>query len=370
MPEESFWQLCTHFVADLFHYDGKFFRTLRYLLLKPAFVTKEYIKGRRASYLHPIRLYIFTSAFFFILFFSFIVEHNNKEKVASGEEKAAFVSKLTKLKAQIGNELNTKKNIDSSKQLTTAYGWLEKFIDSVSTHDYVLTGDEEKTLSDSLLHLPYINSSFSNWSDSLLIPMSEESDLSSDIFSFLEESHSVEDYEKKQAGLNKEERDDQFKSWLIKKLIPVRHHYNKDPKAFKSHLLEEFLHSIPKLLFISLPFVALIFQSLYLRKKHKQYTYVHHGVFTLHIYVMIFNLLLVYYGTEALHHVSHWQIFDWMSHIILAAIFFHLYKSMRNFYGQSRLITLIKLCLILCMNTFIMSVLMIVFFLNSVFNVN
>jgi hypothetical protein len=369
-PEESFWQLCIHFVADLFHYDGKFFRTIRYLLLKPAFVTREYIRGRRASYLHPIRLYIFTSAVFFIVFFNFIVKHNKEEKAAPVEEKAALVSKLNKLKAQIGKELSSQKNTDSIKHLTTAYGLLEKFIDSVSTHDYVLTGDELNTLSERLLLMPHVPSSLSNWSDSLLKPLSEEADLSSDIFSLVEKSHSVEDYEKQQAGLSKDKRDNWFKTWLTKKLIPVKHYYNKDPKAFKSHLVEEFLHSIPKLLFISLPFVALIFQGLYLRKKHKHYTYVHHGVFTLHIYIMIFNLLFVYYGIDALHHLTHWQIFDWMSHIILAAIFFHLYKSMRNFYGQSRLITLIKLCLILCMNTFIMSVLMIVFFLNSVLNVN
>ncbi|WP_350339987.1 DUF3667 domain-containing protein [Paraflavitalea speifideaquila] len=29
---------------------------------------QEYIKGRRARYLHPIRMYVFSSAMFFIIF--------------------------------------------------------------------------------------------------------------------------------------------------------------------------------------------------------------------------------------------------------------------------------------------------------------
>lgn len=60
-----------HFVFDLFHFDGKFFTTMKSLLLKPGFLSQEHLKGRRADYLHPIRLYIFTSAFFFLFLFSF-----------------------------------------------------------------------------------------------------------------------------------------------------------------------------------------------------------------------------------------------------------------------------------------------------------
>ena len=71
-PKETFWGLATHFVYDIVHFDGKFFSTLKYLLFKPGFLSHEYLRGRRASYLHPIRMYVFTSAIFFILFFTFI----------------------------------------------------------------------------------------------------------------------------------------------------------------------------------------------------------------------------------------------------------------------------------------------------------
>mgnify|MGYP003521863268 FL=1 len=69
-PREKFRHMLAHFVFDLFHFDGKFFSTMKALLLKPGFLSAEHLKGRRADYLHPIRLYIFTSAFFFLFFFA------------------------------------------------------------------------------------------------------------------------------------------------------------------------------------------------------------------------------------------------------------------------------------------------------------
>jgi len=71
-PKESFWHILTHFFSDITHFDGKFFTTVKDLAFKPGFLSKEYIKGRRASYLDPIRMYVFTSAIFFLVFFAFI----------------------------------------------------------------------------------------------------------------------------------------------------------------------------------------------------------------------------------------------------------------------------------------------------------
>ena len=71
-PKESVWDLIAHFFKDITHFDGKFFSTVKYLFKKPGFLSKEYMVGRRASYVNPIRLYIFTSAFFFLIFFSFM----------------------------------------------------------------------------------------------------------------------------------------------------------------------------------------------------------------------------------------------------------------------------------------------------------
>jgi hypothetical protein len=69
-PKESVWHLVTHFFQDITHFDGKFFTSMKLLILKPGFLSREYMLGRRASYLNPVRMYLFTSAIFFLIFFS------------------------------------------------------------------------------------------------------------------------------------------------------------------------------------------------------------------------------------------------------------------------------------------------------------
>lgn len=70
-PKESFGGLINHFFSDITHFDGKFFLTTKYLFRSPGFLPKEYISGKRARFLHPIRMYVFTSALFFLVFFPF-----------------------------------------------------------------------------------------------------------------------------------------------------------------------------------------------------------------------------------------------------------------------------------------------------------
>ncbi len=63
---QSFGHLLRHFVEDFTHYDGGFWPTIRALVFKPALLTKEYLAGKRATFVAPVKLYIFIS---FIAFF-------------------------------------------------------------------------------------------------------------------------------------------------------------------------------------------------------------------------------------------------------------------------------------------------------------
>lgn len=69
--KESFLHLIRHFLEDLTHFDGKLWVTLKLLLFKPAKLTQHYMDGKRATYIHPIRMYLFVSAVFFFFIFSF-----------------------------------------------------------------------------------------------------------------------------------------------------------------------------------------------------------------------------------------------------------------------------------------------------------
>ncbi len=55
------------FVHSILHLDGRVWRTLRTLVLRPGELTREYIAGRRESYLPPFRLYLVISILFFAL---------------------------------------------------------------------------------------------------------------------------------------------------------------------------------------------------------------------------------------------------------------------------------------------------------------
>ena len=53
---------------ELVDLDGRMIRTLRLLLIRPGFLSREYLDGRRAAYTPPIRMYLLISlAFFFVL---------------------------------------------------------------------------------------------------------------------------------------------------------------------------------------------------------------------------------------------------------------------------------------------------------------
>lgn len=50
-----------------FSFDTSIFRTIRPFLLKPGFLAREFLNGRRKRYMSPIRLYLFLSIVFFFL---------------------------------------------------------------------------------------------------------------------------------------------------------------------------------------------------------------------------------------------------------------------------------------------------------------
>jgi hypothetical protein len=64
---QSFHYLFTHFIEDLVHYDGSFWKTVKNLLFKPGVLTKEYLEGKRKKFVAPVKLYIFVSFFVFFV---------------------------------------------------------------------------------------------------------------------------------------------------------------------------------------------------------------------------------------------------------------------------------------------------------------
>lgn len=56
-----------HAIHDITHFDSKIFRSLLPVLLRPGFLTAEYLAGRRGRYIKPVTLFSLVNVVFFVL---------------------------------------------------------------------------------------------------------------------------------------------------------------------------------------------------------------------------------------------------------------------------------------------------------------
>ena len=68
------------FINNVFSFDSRLLISIKYLILKPSFLSKEFIVGRRIGYINPIQLFMLTSfLYFFVNSFTFL---RNQEEQA------------------------------------------------------------------------------------------------------------------------------------------------------------------------------------------------------------------------------------------------------------------------------------------------
>ena len=107
-----FADLLSELVGALFTWDSRIWRTLVPLLVRPGFLTAEFMAGRRARYVPPLRLYLIIS---FALFLGLSFDSRSLVEeggfVVYGEEAAEHLdpndlAKLEKLEQASGTDLN------------------------------------------------------------------------------------------------------------------------------------------------------------------------------------------------------------------------------------------------------------------------
>lgn len=64
------WDLVTSSIGDMFALDGRLWRSLPMLMLRPGRMTRNYIEGQRARFVPPFRLFLLTSVIFFLTVFT------------------------------------------------------------------------------------------------------------------------------------------------------------------------------------------------------------------------------------------------------------------------------------------------------------
>ncbi|MBC7828508.1 MAG: DUF3667 domain-containing protein [Chitinophagaceae bacterium] len=310
----SFWSLTKHFIYDIFHFDGKFFDTLRYLLFRPGLVAREYIRGKRVRFLDPIRMYLFTSAVFFLIFFSLSpsVNFNSNDYL--------LLDRAERMELAMGLSASAKQKPND----TAVRNQLSQLLDSSKQIELKTYGD--KTAS-RLVH-----------------------------------------FRGKQFYMNARNDTSAVNAgWLREKIgygtERFKERYKDDYDAGANKLFGAFLHRLPYLFFISLPFFAGLLALLF--SKGKKFLYSDHAIFSIYHYIFSFIILLLLIAFNSLFNWSKWPLFSWFIAALLIYWPIHLFLGMKNFYGTGYGKTFVNFLLLNIMGSIVLGILFIVFFLFS-----
>ena len=359
-PKETVWHLVQHFFNDITHFDGKFFATVKYLLRKPGFLSAEYVAGRRASYLNPIRMYVFTSAIFFLILFALKDPRDLVHMTESPDrpDHGKTLAELRKDSAKYARQL-VHADSDDSSEIRGSLTALNMELEAIE-RKYGDTTTRKFTDKDlgRLLAGKYVNL------DSLKSSQGHSM--------FGEHYRSQEAYDSAQNKLPDSLRDGWLSRAVAHKLIAANAEYNRNPKQYFEHVAENIMHSIPKVLFVSLPLFALILRLMYVRRR-KTYYYVDHGIFTIHLYCATFILAM---AAILIYQLAHATGLPWVKvaggiliFAICVYITIYLYKAMRGFYHQRRFKTFVKYVLICWLSFFVNMIIFVIFVLLSVVSV-
>ncbi|HEV7783487.1 MAG TPA: hypothetical protein VGO58_19570, partial [Chitinophagaceae bacterium] len=163
------------------------------------------------------------------------------------------------------------------------------------------------------------------------------------------------EYDSTENTLSPGERDGWLMRRIVKKQIDINNKYRYNPVDAGRKLAEGFLHRLPYLLFISLPLFALILKLVYIRRK--QFYFADHGVFTIHLYVFSFLVLLLVFGFDKLQEVTGSGLWDTAQAFVFLGLGIYLYIAMRNFYKQGWIKTFIKFLLVTILSLIMMLIL-------------
>jgi hypothetical protein len=310
-PKESAWHLIVHFFNDITHFDGKFFKTIKLLLAHPGFLTEEYMKGRRARHINPIRMYLFVSALFFLLFMSFFSDTPSTVQLKDSSDTDTVST--------------TKKVIGATRRLAT----------SLDSMEY--EGQEEIIV---LLN-----------GDSITRKQLDENN-----------PRTVKAFDSLQALLPKTERMGSIWRHFARKAIVAGERKKRNSEEFKSQFRSNYYHSLPYMLFFALPLVALFFRLVYVRRK--DFNYVSHAIFIVHFTCVVFIVLLAKYTVETF---GKWG--NYLSIVLSLYLIGYLYMAMLKFYRQGKFKTFVKFVLLSTISATIIGLLTLALVINSAFDV-
>ncbi len=296
---ESFGHMMNHAISDYFHFDHQFFHTLKPLLFKPGFLTNEYMAGRRAQYLHPVKMYIFISIVYFLLLVQ--SSHTSVRAQPTSDSPATTEKKMDSIKRVIEHNPNF-----SAKEKKTLLSALSKGKIVTSYGIVKVTEDQNDKRGPNTWFAPTTKDT------------------------------TYEQYLENQAKLPGGQRDDFFTKLWNRKKIEYRQLYGNSAKVV---FVDEIRHNAPKMMFLLLPLFALILKIAFWNNKK---FYVEHLIYSFHIHCFLFltlSLLIILQMTLP----AAWKIIDWCTLAATIYIIWYIYRSLLVVYHRSRFRTFTKI---------------------------
>jgi hypothetical protein len=327
VTKENFFSLVKHFVYDILHFDSKFFDTLRYLLFRPGYLSKQYVAGKRVSFLNPIRMYLFTSALFFLVLFSI------------NDPKTSFINF-----DNINDTLSRGDRIEMATELREALA---------QSPDNALLQKKLRLVEDTTKPVKAAAVGIENGEDLFIFRDS--------VF------NSLQQYDSVQKSLQPQKRDNWVTRQFIRRGLAINAKYSDNPKEGIQHFTELFVHRLPYMLFLSLPFFALILKLLYIRRK--DFYYSDHAIFTLHHYIFSFIILLLVFLLSNLNDWLHVKLFGILITLLFISWPVYLYAALKKFYGQGWGKTFSKFLLLNLLGFLVLLLLFIIFIFFTFFQI-
>jgi hypothetical protein len=313
---------------SFFNWDTKFVKTIGLLLIRPWNLTNDFNAGRRARYVHPLRLYLLASIAFFLLARTINLQSAEAIQLSSQDraEIAASLGKLTGSDSILRPDQREK--IDAARaKLAQGEGALTKaeraeIKEAFQALRKNFKPEEREQLQSAIARIPHARATPGN-------PTPSESDLPEvPAIPVSPPSHAPEQEPGLHFKLDGEEKSKTpFGIWIEKR---IKEKVGED--GTKAGLFLDTLRSnIPAMMLCCIPLFAFVLKILYFTKKRY---YIEHLVYALHVHTFLYVGIII----AALLAMAANRWLPPASGLIIAlfscAIFVQIFLSIRRVYRQ------------------------------------
>jgi hypothetical protein len=308
----------------LTHVDGRFWQTLRRLAFSPGYLTSEYFEERRARYIPPFRLYIVLSLIFFGLASlsnvfdreAIVLDGDTKAKTAEAlrRDAAEFAAQRAELAKEGGVA-----PVVADAALAKAEATVRKKLDAASAGTAVATPKKDG---------PSVHVGTQATTDAAAVHEGKR------------DRNGLFYDPQKCAELNIQP------AWLARLFGPgIKAACMRSASDGGRSLMHAIGANVPKMMFVFLPLIAAVMLLLYWFPRRY---YVEHLVFYLHVHAGIFLLLSAVMLLGLLGNVLP-PVESVVAFAGFASFFYatwYVWRAMRVYYGNGRLLTFAKLWII------------------------